>query len=314
MGDDHLVALFDQVDDGFGRFFHQQALFLGTIAQGISPERDYTLTKTYIGPPQESVGKKSGEMASYRARYSAPPESLRPGERLRLDLVFETLGADLSFFNFHGFTSAQLGTSKLETTEGDSSFRLDNKVGLDTIEETLSIEMPLGSEGQELELMVYLSTGPVMRTRYTYRYQMIADAPPAETPPSSPGGTITLRLGDPNMMVDGVRREVDPGRGTVPRQIGGRVLIPIAAVIQSMDGEVGWDGTERKVTIKARGNRIAMWLDRTTMEVNGERITVDVAPVAINGRTFVPVRFATENLGARVGWDGSTQTVTIRYD
>ncbi|MDD5689953.1 MAG: copper amine oxidase N-terminal domain-containing protein [Caldisericia bacterium] len=33
-----------------------------------------------------------------------------------------------------------------------------------------------------------------------------------------------------------------------------------------------------------------------------------------NGRTFVPIRFISEHLGAKVDWDESTRTVTITRD
>lgn len=33
----------------------------------------------------------------------------------------------------------------------------------------------------------------------------------------------------------------------------------------------------------------------------------------INGRTMLPLRFVTESLGATVGWDVATQTITITY-
>lgn len=33
----------------------------------------------------------------------------------------------------------------------------------------------------------------------------------------------------------------------------------------------------------------------------------------INGRTVVPLRFVSENLGAKVDWDAKTQTITITY-
>jgi hypothetical protein len=47
--------------------------------------------------------------------------------------------------------------------------------------------------------------------------------------------------------------------------------------------------------------------------VNGERISLPDAQPFIdeNGRTQVPVRFVSEALGADVGWDGNTKTVTV---
>ncbi len=39
---------------------------------------------------------------------------------------------------------------------------------------------------------------------------------------------------------------------------------------------------------------------------------MDVAPAIINGRTMVPVRFVSEELGFNVSWDGENQIVTVR--
>ena len=50
-----------------------------------------------------------------------------------------------------------------------------------------------------------------------------------------------------------------------------------------------------------------------TVRVNGAIVEYpDAQPyVDENNRTMIPVRFVTEALGAKVGWEGSTQTVTI---
>lgn len=45
---------------------------------------------------------------------------------------------------------------------------------------------------------------------------------------------------------------------------------------------------------------------------NGTRVTFDVAPVILNGRTLLPVRYVAEPLGATVSWAAGTRTVTIQ--
>ncbi|MBR0360731.1 MAG: copper amine oxidase N-terminal domain-containing protein, partial [Clostridia bacterium] len=45
--------------------------------------------------------------------------------------------------------------------------------------------------------------------------------------------------------------------------------------------------------------------------VNGEYEALDCAPFIENERTYTPVRLIAESLGARVDWDGSTQSVII---
>ncbi|TJY41308.1 copper amine oxidase N-terminal domain-containing protein [Cohnella pontilimi] len=45
--------------------------------------------------------------------------------------------------------------------------------------------------------------------------------------------------------------------------------------------------------------------------VNGKTIATDVPPQIIKNRTMVPIRSAGEALGAKVGWNQETRTVTI---
>jgi len=47
-----------------------------------------------------------------------------------------------------------------------------------------------------------------------------------------------------------------------------------------------------------------------TMKLDGETVPTDVPPFIESGRTFVPVRFVSEALGARVAWDAGAGTVT----
>lgn len=45
---------------------------------------------------------------------------------------------------------------------------------------------------------------------------------------------------------------------------------------------------------------------------NGTPVTLDAAPVILNGRTLLPVRYVAEPLGATVAWAPTTRTVTIQ--
>ena len=58
-------------------------------------------------------------------------------------------------------------------------------------------------------------------------------------------------------------------------------------------------------------NHLTMYQGRT--DVNGTEIPIplDVPPVLVNDRTFVPVRALMEGLGYAVDWDGGSQTVVL---
>jgi len=50
-----------------------------------------------------------------------------------------------------------------------------------------------------------------------------------------------------------------------------------------------------------------------TLTINGSRTTVEKPYVVGDGVTLVPLRVITEAFGAKVGWEQSTQTVTLEY-
>ena len=83
-----------------------------------------------------------------------------------------------------------------------------------------------------------------------------------------------------------------------------RTLVPIRIVTETLGGKVDWNGVTKEVTLNIDGKEIKMTVGKT-LEKYG------VAPVIIDGRTFVPVRFVADELGATVAWDDATKTVTI---
>lgn len=125
-------------------------------------------------------------------------------------------------------------------------------------------------------------------------------------------GTVVLTIGNPYMQVNGQDREIDPGKGTAPTIVGARTFLPIRAVIEAMGGSVDWDGNAGKVTIVLKKQTINLWIGKTTATVNGTTRNLDVAPyISSTGRTMIPLRFVTENLGCKVIWNGPEQMVTI---
>jgi hypothetical protein len=155
-------------------------------------------------------------------------------------------------------------------------------------------------------ITVFLLTAFLVATLFTFNTTVYAET-------DSGKNSIVLQIGNAYMEVNGSSQEIDPGKATTPILYFGRTVLPIRAVVEAMGGTVGWNGNEKKVTITARGSTVEMWIDATTIRVNGSQKKIDVAPAIINGRTMVPVRFVTENLNCTVDWDGVTKKVTIKY-
>jgi len=125
---------------------------------------------------------------------------------------------------------------------------------------------------------------------------------------------IVLKIGSANFTVNGASQTLD----SPPVIKNGRTLVPIRAIIEALGGTVGWDGTTRKATVTLGKKTIALWIGKNAATVNGVSTLIDstnakVVPEIINGRTMLPLRFVTENLGATVGWAAATKTITITY-
>lgn len=89
-------------------------------------------------------------------------------------------------------------------------------------------------------------------------------------------------------------------------------LIPIRAVIEAMGGTVDFDAKDQKITLKKDNDTLQMWIGKTNIKLNGTAKTMDTAPIILNGRTMVPVRFVAENFGYSVAWKAAEQTVVIQ--
>lgn len=96
-----------------------------------------------------------------------------------------------------------------------------------------------------------------------------------------------------------------------PIVIQDRTMVPIRAVFEAMGADVQWDNSTRTAIITKDMNRVQVQLDNQRALVNGSVVWMDVAATGINGRTLVPVRFISENLGLKVDWVNETKTVFI---
>lgn len=97
-----------------------------------------------------------------------------------------------------------------------------------------------------------------------------------------------------------------------------RTMIPVRFVTEALGAKVGWDGPTQTVSITKSGTAITIKIGSPELKVtaNGKTTTVkmDTAAVIKDGRTYVPIRFVAEALGAKVDYSGKYQTVGIYAD
>ena len=102
-----------------------------------------------------------------------------------------------------------------------------------------------------------------------------------------------------------------------PQIVNGRTMLPARFVAENLGAEVSWDGEKRLVTITGKhlktGDEITILISvgSDIAYVNGEEIKLDSPAFIENDRTYTPVRFISEELGAKVEWIESEQKVVI---
>jgi hypothetical protein len=94
----------------------------------------------------------------------------------------------------------------------------------------------------------------------------------------------------------------------------GTTMVPVRGVFEELGATLEWDGKTETVTAKRFDAHIELTVGKLVARVNGEINTLPKAPVNINGRVYIPLRFVSEALGAQVGWEQKTHTVSINSD
>ncbi|MBE7054026.1 MAG: copper amine oxidase N-terminal domain-containing protein [Ruminococcaceae bacterium] len=98
----------------------------------------------------------------------------------------------------------------------------------------------------------------------------------------------------------------------------GRTLVPLRAIFEALGAYVEWNGDTNTVVAKKGLTTIVLQIGSNriykTTPSTANYFDIDVPASLINSRTLVPVRAISEALGAKVGWDGTTKTVSIESE
>ena len=127
--------------------------------------------------------------------------------------------------------------------------------------------------------------------------------------------------GQVGVMVDGVYVKFPDA---APEVTGGRTMVPVRALVETLGGEVEYQAGAEGDTIRfvIDGYVYEFAIGSTTVKVSPtadddkdtpqpDDIQMDCAPYIKGGRTYVPIRFISEALGYEVGWDAYYETAIL---
>ena len=124
--------------------------------------------------------------------------------------------------------------------------------------------------------------------------------------------TLSMPIGSTIYQKNGTPMTLD-----VPPFINsGRTLVPARAISEGLGADVQWNAATHVVTVTFLGldgtHAVSMTIGETVYSVDKKSARMEVAPVIVGGRTFVPLRAVSEALGAQVDWNADTKTVLVQ--
>ena len=107
---------------------------------------------------------------------------------------------------------------------------------------------------------------------------------------------IRLTLGETAAFVNAEIKTLD----TPPFLLGDRTFVPVRFLAESLGAEVFWDDSTKTASFVKNGTTVRLIIGQNTAYVNDEPRTLDATVFLENDRTYAPLRFVAEALGAAV--------------
>jgi hypothetical protein len=120
---------------------------------------------------------------------------------------------------------------------------------------------------------------------------------------------IQMQVGAKSALVNGQAVSLQ----SAPVIRNGATLVPLRFVAETFGITPIWDGVFQIVDLPLGTRTVRLQVGQRFAAVDGKRVSLDVAPVILNGVTMVPLRFIADTLGADTQWEAATRTIIIVY-
>ena len=111
---------------------------------------------------------------------------------------------------------------------------------------------------------------------------------------------IVLQINNRNVLINSTTFAND----VAPVIVDDRTMVPIRVITEALGGRADWNAASQTVALTIDGSVLRMTIGQTIAGF-------DAAPVILNDRTYVPIRYVAEKLGANVEWIANTQQIII---
>jgi hypothetical protein len=128
---------------------------------------------------------------------------------------------------------------------------------------------------------------------------LLAAAPARQLPPVD--AAIAIAVNGEELSRDPAPRIVGKG--------GGRLVVPVGRIFNALGIAVSRRGDV--ITAAAPGKTIVLRIGSAAATIDGRNVTMDSPATAINGATYVPLRFVAEALGAQATFNARANRVEV---
>lgn len=237
---------------------------------------------------------------SFQASWTGLSPTLQPGTKVSVIFNLSTSASQSGGYrNMGGWLYLKINGMKI----GDD---VKNSGSTDSLPppttEKREFDVPTGKDGDVMEILIFYhnnaGSGDII---YKYVYSGSAPSQGASGPAGN-GSTGGIKV-----KVNGVDINFD-----VPPAIeSGRTLVPLRKITEALGCNVKWDAANKTILLEKGNMQVYLQVNSTTAKVNGKTKKLDVPPRITQGRTLLPLRFLAEELGLKVGYDKTSQTITI---
>ena len=114
-----------------------------------------------------------------------------------------------------------------------------------------------------------------------------------------------LAKSSPNLFIDGQIQKAD----VIIKD--SRTFVPLRFISENLGYKVDYFKESKGIKISNNSHELNLKVDSCEYEKDGKTSQMDVKTFISNDRTFVPIRFISENFGKEVGWDNDSRSVYI---
>lgn len=91
----------------------------------------------------------------------------------------------------------------------------------------------------------------------------------------------------------------------------GRTMVPIGVITQNLGAQLTWYSEDQHARILTDKHIVEIWVGNNRAVKDGSIVAVQVPPMIVGNRTFVPLSFIGQSIDADVVWDGLSRTVYV---